>query len=84
MIRSLSKKLTSWLLNYSDLNFHFTSDTSLQGHIVDVVTIWTCLLQKSKNSSNFLTALSILLSHGDWLPVYPLYVSTFAWPLFFP
>lgn len=52
----LSEKLASWLLNCSDLNFHFTSDTYLQGHTLGVVIIWNCLFLKSKNSK-------ILLSH---------------------
>ena len=51
------------------MTFHFTSDTDLQGHTLDVVIIWNCLLQKSANSSVFRSTFSVLLSHRDWLPV---------------
>lgn len=82
------KILASWLLNCRDLNFHFTLDICLQGHTLDVVVIWDCLFQKSKNSNILIPTLCTLRSCGDphflgCLDFLLVYQHLFSWPLSF-
>lgn len=65
------------------VTFHFPSNTDMQSHTLDVVIIWNCLIQKSTNTHIFLATFSVLLSHRDWVPEFPLCVSTCAWPFSF-